>query len=44
MSTSTITYSDHKALTFMPGALDARGVRTVAAAQGFVTLARRYER
>ncbi|HTX10343.1 MAG TPA: hypothetical protein VME22_17100 [Solirubrobacteraceae bacterium] len=44
MSASTITYSDHMAPGFMLCATDARGVDTAATAQGYVTLARRYER
>ncbi len=44
MSASTITYSDLMAPKFMLGATNARGVDTAAAVQGYVTLARRYER
>jgi hypothetical protein len=44
MSASTITHSDHMALCFTPGASNPRLVDKVATAQGYVTLARRYER
>jgi hypothetical protein len=44
MSASTITYSDQMAPRFTLGASKVRGVDTAAAAQGYVTLARRYER
>jgi hypothetical protein len=44
MSASTTTYSDLAAPKFMLGASNAHGMDAVAAAQGYVTLARRYER
>jgi hypothetical protein len=44
MSASTTTYSDHMVPCFMLGASNPRLVDKAATAQGYVTLARRYER
>jgi hypothetical protein len=44
MSASTTTHSHHMAPCFTLGASNARLVDMVATAQGYVTLARRYER
>jgi hypothetical protein len=44
MNASTTTYSDHMDPCFMLGATNPRLVDKAAAAHGYVTLARRYER
>jgi hypothetical protein len=44
MSASTITYSDQMAPRFTLRASNTRGVDHAGTAQGYVTLARRYER